>query len=349
MLAASTGIAHRRIVLKFQMRHSATGTSTSTRPPSADKRECKALTKAALKMPLRGASGRGNKLETNRILFTRGEDITTETDSKDKFSGWTLTRSAGSLSPMKESVKAIGLIIIGNEILDGRRRDAHFETARGMLTAHNLKLAYALILPDQADVITAQLKWAMQTGIPFFCCGGIGSTPDDITRQCAAAAAGLPLVQHPEGTAILQAKFGDRSTPARLRMAEFAQGAALIPNPVNNVAGFSIRGGYFVPGFPEMAKPMMQWVLDTCYEKGAEQASVTYIAQDVREADLCDLMDDFVLTHPEVSFSSLPIAAPRPGFQYELHLGVSGPAVAVIPAAHHLAKALKEAGVVFTS
>lgn len=250
---------------------------------------------------------------------------------------------------MKRHVKAIGLIIIGNEILDGRRHDAHFENARGMLTAHNLKLAYSLTLPDEASVITAQLQWAMQTGVPFFCCGGIGSTPDDITRQCAAVAAGLPLVPHPEGTEILRQKFGDRSTPARLRMAEFAQGAALIPNPVNNVAGFSIRGGYFVPGFPEMAKPMMQWVLDTVYEKGAEQASVTYIAQDVREADLCDLMEAFVLAHPDVSFSSLPIAAPRTGFQYELHLGVSGPAAAAIPAAHHLAKALRDAGVVFTA
>jgi len=250
---------------------------------------------------------------------------------------------------MKVSVNALGLIIIGNEILDGRRRDAHFENVRAMLIHHNLRLAYALTLPDEATIITSQLKWAMQAGIPFFCCGGIGSTPDDITRQCAAVAAGLPLVQHPEGTEILRQKFGDRSTPARLRMAEFAQGSSLIPNPVNNVAGFSIRGGYFVPGFPEMAKPMMQWVLDTYYEKGVEQASVTFIAQDVREADLCDLMDAFVLAHPEVSFSSLPIASPRAGFQYELHLGVSGPAAAVVPAAQHLANALRDAGVVFSS
>lgn len=250
---------------------------------------------------------------------------------------------------MKISVRAIGLIIIGNEILDGRRRDAHFENVRAMLTRHNLKLAYALTLPDHDIIITVQLRWAMHTGIPFFCCGGIGSTPDDITRQCAAAAAGLALVPHPEGTEILKQKFGDHSTPARLRMAEFAQGATLVPNPVNNVAGFSIANGYFVPGFPEMAKPMMQWVLDTYYEIGDEQASITYVVKDVREADLCDLMESFVDSHPDVSFSSLPISNPRPGFQFELHLGVSGPAAAVVPAAHHLSGALRAAGVVFTS
>lgn len=247
---------------------------------------------------------------------------------------------------MKKVVPSIGLIIIGNEILDGRRRDAHFENARIMLTLHNLKMAYALILPDDANVITAQLRWAMESDCPFLCCGGIGSTPDDITRQCAAAAAGLPLIQHPEGTEILRRKFGIQSNPARLRMAEFAQGAVLIPNPVNNVAGFSIRDGHFMPGFPNMAKPMMQWVLDTYYEKGRQQASVTYIARDAREADLCDLMEDFVQSHPDVSFSSLPIALPTGG-GYELHLGVSGPAVAVTPAAHNLAERLKAAGIPF--
>jgi len=249
---------------------------------------------------------------------------------------------------MKTSVDAIGLIIIGNEILDGRRRDAHFENARALLQAHNLRLAYCLVLPDREPVITSQLAWAMQQpGLPFFCCGGIGSTPDDITRQCAAAAAGLPLVPHPEGSAILRQKFGDDCTPARLRMAEFAEGASLIPNPVNNVAGFSIGNGHFMPGFPAMARPMMAWVLETYYEKGCEQAAVTYVAVGIREADLCDLMEQFVSDHPAVSFSSLPIAMPRGG-GYELHLGVSGPAAAVTPAAHYLAKALKAAGIAFS-
>jgi len=250
---------------------------------------------------------------------------------------------------MKTAVTSIGLVIIGNEILDGRRQDAHFENARLLLRQHNLKLAYSLVLPDNESVITSQLEWAMnKAGCPFFCCGGIGSTPDDITRQCAAVAAGLPLVPHPEGTEILRRKFGDQSNPARLRMAEFPLGALLIPNPVNNVAGFSVDNGYFVPGFPNMAKPMMQWVLETYYEKGSEQASVTYVAVGAREADLCDLMERFVAEHPDVSFSSLPIAMPIKG-GYELHLGVSGPAAAVTPAAHNLAKALKDAGVVFAT
>lgn len=250
---------------------------------------------------------------------------------------------------MKKSVKHIGLMIIGNEILDGRRQDAHFENTRQMLKAHNLKMAYAFVLPDHEGIITDQLRWAMaQPQTPFFCFGGIGSTPDDMTRQCAAKAAGLALVPHPEGTAILQQLFGADCTPARLRMAEFAEGASLIPNPVNNVSGFSIANGHFMPGFPNMAKPMTQWILDTIYEHGHEQQSVTYVCPGVREADLCDLMDTFVSNHPDISFSSLPIAVPKKG-NYELHLGVSGPAAAVTPAAHQLAKMLKAVNISFSA
>jgi molybdopterin-biosynthesis enzyme MoeA-like protein len=248
---------------------------------------------------------------------------------------------------MKTSISAVGLIIIGNEILDGRRQDAHFENASRCLRNHNLRLAYSLTLPDSEPVITHQLKWAMgNPDTPFFCCGGIGATPDDITRQCAATAAAVPLVPHPEGTRILQAKFGQDATPSRLRMAEFPENANLIPNPINNVAGFSIGNGYFMPGFPTMATPMMQWVLDTYYEHGHQQSSITYIAKGVREADLCELMEAFVARHPNVSFSSLPIAMPEGG-GYELHLGVSGATTAVIPAAHQLQKSLKANDIAF--
>ncbi len=247
---------------------------------------------------------------------------------------------------MKTRTETFGLIIIGNEILDGRRQDAHFHNVQPLLTRRNLRLAYTLILPDQADIITGQLRWAFACAYPFFCCGGIGSTPDDITRPCAAAAARLPLVAHPEGTALLERTFGAHATPARLRMAEFPEGATLIPNPVNAVSGFSIRNGFFMPGFPDMAQPMMQWVLDTYYAPGARQASISYAALNVREADLCDLMEAFVIAHPDVRFSSLPLAHPRDR-QFEIHLGVSGPEAPTLLAARHLEQHLQAAGVDF--
>lgn len=199
-----------------------------------------------------------------------------------------------------------GLIVVGNEVLDGRVTDGHFAAARDLLGRRHIDMRYSVLLPDRADILEAQLRWAMSRAEPFFCCGGIGATPDDLTRQCAAAAAGVGLVIHPEGAAILRERFGDGASGPRLRMVEFPAGATLIPNPVNRVPGFRIRNGHFLPGFPSMAAPMMAWVLETCYPAGTPFVARAVRLPGAREADLADLMEHFVKAHPTLSFSSLP-------------------------------------------
>jgi molybdopterin-biosynthesis enzyme MoeA-like protein len=199
-----------------------------------------------------------------------------------------------------------GLIIVGDEILDGRRQDTHLASAMAILKERRIPLRWVLLLPDDPAVITSQLQWAAGRPEPYFCCGGIGSTPDDYTRQCAAAAAGTDLELHEEGVRILKRRFGDRATPIRLEMVRFPRGATLIPNPVNEVPGFTLGKGHFLPGFPEMAKPMMRWVLENGYETGAERIRRALVLPGAKEADLVPLMEAFIAGHPEVSFSSLP-------------------------------------------
>jgi len=224
------------------------------------------------------------------------------------------------------SPSGFGLIIIGNEILDARRQDVHFANAIALLHERNTALSWTLFLPDNSAILKAQLQWAMAQQEPFFCCGGIGSTPDDITRQCTAEVIDVPLEFHPEGVTILKNKFKENATPARLRMVEFPKGATLIPNPINQVPGFSIKNGYFLPGFPEMASPMMRWVLERCYEPGEENTASTLILPNAKEADLVDVMEEFVETHPDVSFSSLPRFT-KTGT--EVHIGLAGTPEAV--------------------
>ena len=94
-----------------------------------------------------------------------------------------------------------GLIVVGDEILNGRRRDCHFEGIGGLVRARGHRVAWLRILPDDPRYLTAEFARTMREGIPVFCCGGIGATPDDHTRRCAAGAAGVPLVRHPEAVA----------------------------------------------------------------------------------------------------------------------------------------------------
>lgn len=223
--------------------------------------------------------------------------------------------------PQKTLPIGFGLIIIGSEILDGRVQDRHFENTRRLLSERNHALRYSMVLLDDPELIFEKLKWAMVRLEPFFCCGGIGSTPDDYTRWCAAEAAGLPLEYHQEGVRILKNRLREEATPLRLKLVEFPRGATLIPNPVNQVPGFSVANGHFLPGFPSMAEPMTAWVLDTYYERGEGRCTRTLVLPGVREADLVPLMEEFIGTHPTISFSSLPQFV-KGGT--EVHLGLSG-------------------------
>ena len=186
-------------------------------------------------------------------------------------------------SPRPPEPKAIGLVIIGDEILSGKRADKHLAQAIALLAERGLALAYADYVGDDPDRITATLARAFASGDLVFSFGGIGATPDDHTRQAAARALGLPLALHPQAAALIRERMQDLAREQgrpydpeqadnlhRLNMGVFPEGAAIIPNPYNKIPGFSCvgEGGgqvHFVPGFPVMAWPMLAWVLATQY------------------------------------------------------------------------------------
>lgn len=238
-----------------------------------------------------------------------------------------------------------GLIIIGSEILDGRRQDAHFAFFRDRLLERHIHMRYSLLLEDDPELLIAKLEWAMDQPHPFFCCGGIGGTPDDHTRQCAAKAGGVGIAVHPEGAGILHERMGRDLTPSRLRMVTFPETSTLIPNPVNQVPGFTFRNGHFLPGFPEMAHPMMVWVLDHCYSPAREKVCHVLRLPGAREADLADVMEQFTDDHPQLSFSSLPRFTDTGS---EIDLSVKGPTDEARAGLERLVAMLDVQGVEFT-
>jgi molybdopterin-biosynthesis enzyme MoeA-like protein len=225
---------------------------------------------------------------------------------------------------------AFGLIIIGDEILSGRRQDKHFAYVRGMLAARGLRLSWVQYLGDERERLAASLRASFASGDVVFSCGGIGATPDDHTRQAAAAALDLPLVAHPEAQRLIAertAEVGLALSPGRLAMGEFPEGATLIPNPVNRIAGFAIRQHWFVPGFPEMAWPMLEWVLDRHYIHlfhGDVLAERGMIVRGLAEASLTPLLERIEREHAGIRTYSLPrLNLSAPG-RYEIDLGVKG-------------------------
>ena len=299
-----------------------------------------------------------------------------------------------------------GIIIIGDEILSGKRSDKHLPKAIELLAARGLPLAYADYVGDDPARITATLARAFaaarESGDVVFSCGGIGATPDDHTRQCAASALGVELSLHPQAKALITERMQDTAKEQgvpfdadrhdnihRLNMGVFPVDAQIIPNPYNKIPGFSCyverlgssikqgprdwlsqtagaaapsglttaapnlpaqvwtgrradaagvgtsrelhavsdRGGiHFLPGFPVMAWPMMEWVLDTHY-KHLHQTSA-YIEKSIivfgsMEATLTPLMLEIEATYPGVKVFSLP-SVDHPTYGRHIELGVKG-------------------------
>lgn len=254
-------------------------------------------------------------------------------------------------TPPSDAAPRFGLIIIGDEILSGKRADKHLPKVIELLKARGLSLDYAEYVGDSPERITATLKRAFASGDVVFSTGGIGATPDDHTRQCAADALGVALALHPQAAELIRQRMQDLAKEQgsvfdpdhpdnmhRLNMAVFPVGAEIIPNPYNRIAGFFCkreRGGvYFVPGFPVMAWPMIEWVLDTHYPQLHQTAA--WIEQSVivfgaMEATLTPLMQDIERRHFGVKVFSLP-SVDHPEYGRHIELGVKGEPALVAPA-----------------
>ena len=233
----------------------------------------------------------------------------------------------------------IGLIIIGDEILSGKRQDKHLPKLIELLSARGLALSWARYVGDHRGHITAALRDAFASGDIVFSCGGIGATPDDHTRQCAAAALDRPLALHPQAKALILERMRDIASEQglpyepdrsdnihRLNMGLFPEGAALIANPYNKIPGFSLGEVHFVPGFPVMAHPMIESLLDGRYAAlhGAHaQQERSVIVAGSMEATLTPLMETIEARFAGVRVFSLP-SVDHPTLGRHIELGVKG-------------------------
>jgi molybdopterin-biosynthesis enzyme MoeA-like protein len=243
-----------------------------------------------------------------------------------------------------------GAFIIGDEILVGKRQDKHLSFLIEALSKRGLRLGWGQYLGDDPQRLTAALARTLQSEDVVFSFGGIGATPDDHTRQCAAAAAGVVLRLHPDAEREIRARFaGGEVTPQRLMMGEFPQGSNIIPNPVNRIPGFSLREHHFLPGFPQMAWPMVEWVLDHRYralfgsEKWDEASILVYEAG---ESQLIPAMQAVEAAFSGVKVFSLPSMG-ADGSRIHVELGVRGAPEQVTQAMESLRRAVTAAGFPF--
>lgn len=197
-------------------------------------------------------------------------------------------------------------VIIGTEILNGRREDKHFPFLRDALALRGHTLFASFIIKDDADLIAS--TYALIKNDPdavMFSFGGIGSTPDDLTREIASQVfSDGVLISHAQFYSDIIERFGDAAFPHRIHMADLPKNAQLLPNIINNMSGFYLETRYFfMPGFPEMSHPMVNDILEQFYPCAQTTYRRTLIAQ-TSENTLIPVMEKL---SPAIDFSSLPM------------------------------------------
>lgn len=250
-----------------------------------------------------------------------------------------------------------GLIVIGDEILSGKRADKHFAKVVELLAARGLQLNWVQYLGDDRELITRALRASFATDDVVFACGGIGATPDDHTRQAAAAALNVPLELHPQAAALItqrclemaaegrgSADMRTAENRQRLKMGEFPLGARIIANPFNRIPGFAIRRHYFLPGFPVMAWPMLEAILDGEFAylcNSTPRSERALVLFEVPESAIAPIMEQVEARFAGIKAFSLPSVGDgkdgRPARRH-IELGIKGNP-AQVDAAYELLRA----------
>lgn len=250
-------------------------------------------------------------------------------------------------------MSTIGLLIIGDEILSGKRADAHLPRLLALLGERGMALGWAQYVGDEPVRLHAAIAAALaEPDAVILSFGGIGSTPDDHTRGCVARALGVPLVPHAEAIARIDRRMVDvaieREEPPfdpdnradarhaahcqRRLMGHLPQDCDLIPNPYNGIAGFSCTQPatrariYCMPGFPVMAHPMSAWVLDHCcahLQRRGHYQERSLIVRGAIESELTALMQKIETDYPAVKIFSLP-SVDHPEYGVHIELGIKG-------------------------
>ena len=199
------------------------------------------------------------------------------------------------------------MLVIGDEILSGRTRDANMHHLAGQLTERGIDLKEVRVVSDDRDAIIAAVR-ALSDGYDHvITSGGIGPTHDDITADCIAAAFNVPIGVRDDARALLQAHYdrsGQELNEARLRMARIPDGATLIDNPVSTAPGFTLRNVHVMAGVPSVFQAMVASILPKL-TGGAPLISRTLRVMR-GEGDIAGPLGQFAAEFPDLAIGSYP-------------------------------------------
>ncbi|MGF6228811.1 molybdenum cofactor synthesis domain-containing protein [Inquilinus ginsengisoli] len=197
------------------------------------------------------------------------------------------------------------VLVIGDEILSGRTKDANMGFLAERLTELGIRLSEARVVPDVPEEIVAAVNALRARYDHVFTTGGIGPTHDDITAECIARAFGVPLLRHPDAVRRLEAHYeAGQLNEARLRMANVPEGGTLIDNPVSAAPGFRIGNVYVMAGVPRIMQAMFDGIAPTL--AGGDKVLSRTVTCDLGEGVIAAGLGAIAAVYPELSVGSYP-------------------------------------------
>lgn len=195
------------------------------------------------------------------------------------------------------------LLPIGNELLSGKTQDTNAAYAANLLTRQGVQVRRILMLPDELELLAREICELKEQADLLITSGGIGATPDDLTRQAVAAAFGLPLERNPVALEMLGPPRAGYASDSRLRMADLPVGCRLIPNPLTRAPGFIVENVYVLPGVPELFRLMFDSILPELPGSPVFFAELTTWRY---EGEYAEIMEEAVHRFPGVNIGSYP-------------------------------------------
>ena len=197
------------------------------------------------------------------------------------------------------------VVVIGNEVLSGRTRDANIGYLGGRLNELGIRLAEARVIPDDEAVVIDTVNFCRGVFDYVFTTGGIGPTHDDITAAAIARAFDVTLERNPEAEALLRRHYRPEDlNEARLTMADIPAGAGLIENPVSKAPGFQIENVFVLAGVPRIMQAQFECLKDRL--AGGRPMRSKTISAYITEGELAARLGAIQESHPEVEIGSYP-------------------------------------------
>ncbi|ROR64713.1 competence/damage-inducible protein A [Agrococcus jenensis] len=200
------------------------------------------------------------------------------------------------------------MLVIGDEILSGRTREANAHHLAGRLGRAGIDLREIRVVPDDHAVIVDALNALRARHTHVFTSGGIGPTHDDITADAVAAAFGVDIDVRDDARADLQAAVGAGRTltAEHLRMARIPHGAELIANRISGAPGFSVENVHVMAGVPSIFVAMLDALLPSL-EAGLPVLSGE-LRFEVGEGRIAAPLRELAEAMPELSIGSYPFS-----------------------------------------